>query len=267
MLIPKKIHQCHTRGEDALTQEEICAINITRKNNPNWEYHFYDLQKMREFINKNYGKRYMDAFNKINPSYGVAQADYFRYLLINKTGGVYLDTKSIITKPLEHIISPHDQFVLFVWEGNPRGIYNDYGIHSHIIGNRCEYQQWNIISIPNNRHLAQVIETVTKNIEEYSVKKHGVGRIGVLRTTGPIPFTNSIFTDNCIRIAGNNETNGILYRDDIKYPQRETKKHYSKMHEPIVKTKTYHRVFIKNYFLFKHTISRVKNKLTKLVSR
>ncbi|MCG1031050.1 MULTISPECIES: glycosyltransferase family 32 protein [unclassified Leclercia] len=263
MLIPKKIHQCHTKGERHLTEEEIRAITVTRKNNPAWEYYFYDLNKMKEFIYEHYEKRYMDAFNKINPVYGAAQADYFRYLLINKIGGVYLDTKSIITKPLEHIISPNDKFVVFSWEDNPRGLYNGYGIHNDITDNRCEYQQWNIVSAPNNIHLEQVIETVTRNIEDYSLIKHSVGRMGVLRTTGPIPFTNSILADDNVRMAGNNETNGILYRDDINFPQRVTKRHYSKLHEPIVKTKFHYRVIIKYSFFVADTFKRIKNKLVK----
>lgn len=267
MLIPKKIHQCHTKGEGVLTEEERHAISITRKNNPDWEYHFYDLEKMKAFIQQHYEQRYVNAFNKINPAYGVAQADYFRYLLINKVGGVYLDTKSVITKPLEHIIHSGDKFVLFSWEDNPRGLYDGYGIHKDIIDNRCEYQQWNIISTQNNRHLEQVIETVTKNIEGYSILKHSVGRVGVLRTTGPIPFTNSIFVDSNVRIAGNNETNGFLYRDDINYPQRVIKSHYSKMHEPIVKTKPHYRVIIKYCFFGAFTLNRMKNKILRIVLR
>jgi len=265
MLIPKKIHQCHTKGESALTEEEMHAINLTRKNNPDWQYYFYDLEKMQQFINEHYEKRYVEAFNKINPAYGVAQADYFRYLLINKVGGVYLDTKSVITKPLEQIINPDDKFIVFYWEGNPRGLYNDYGTHKEIGGDRREYQQWNIISTQNNRHLEQVIETVTQNIENYSILKHSVGRVGVIRTTGPIPFTNSIHADENVRIAGNNEVNGFLYRDDINYPQRVVKNHYSQMHEPILKTKSCYRIMIKYSFFGALTLNRLKNKVLKVI--
>ncbi len=38
------------------------------------------------------------------PRYGVVLADIFRYLVIYNEGGVYLDIKSTVNRPLDEII-------------------------------------------------------------------------------------------------------------------------------------------------------------------
>ena len=229
MKIPRVIHQVHTNGITALGEEEARAIHLLKSNNPDWDYRFYDYQEMLLFVKSNYTDRYVRAFLMINPIYGAALADYFRYLLIKKVGGVYLDTKSFTAVPIESILHENDEFVVFSWQGNPRGLYANYGVHKDI--NRgFEYQQWNIISTAENKYISSVVEAITKQIECYSFIRSGVGWEGVLKTTGPIPYTNAIEIVNDgmgIRFAGNNEVNGIFYRNDAEFPTRIYKNHYS----------------------------------------
>ncbi|CAK9886349.1 MAG: hypothetical protein XXXJIFNMEKO3_02777 [Candidatus Erwinia impunctatus] len=138
--------------------------------------------------------------------------------MIYKVGGVYLDTKSISIKPLNEIVFSNDEFVVFVWQGNPRGMYAGHGKHE-LIDIGFEYQQWNIISKKENSFLWDVILLVTNNIENYSPFDVLFGRQAVFKTTGPIPYTNAISkskSTTAIRVAGNNESNGLLYRNDEK---------------------------------------------------
>lgn len=67
MKIPKIIHQIHTKGINALTHEEKQAIDLLKKNNPDWHYQFYNYQNMLDFIKQNYSSRYLNAFLSINP--------------------------------------------------------------------------------------------------------------------------------------------------------------------------------------------------------
>lgn len=90
-----------------------------------------------------------------------------------------------------------------------------------------EYQQWNIISEKESGALWDVILLVTENIENYIPTRDGVGSLGVLKTTGPIPYTNAISSSKSkFRFAGNNEVNGILYRDRGKDNKRKPFNHY-----------------------------------------
>lgn len=237
MKIQNNIIQCHTLGVAGLNDEERSAIEKLKIINPSWVYLFYDLEMMRGFINDNYPSRYLSAFDKINNDYGAAKSDYFRYLAIYKLGGVYMDNKAFVNKPLSDIIQHDDEMVVFSWRDNPRSLYLNYGIHKSI-RRGDEYQQWNIIANKENKHIASVIEAVTSNIENYSIFKHGTGYGGVLRTTGPIVYTNAIddvYDGSGIRFAGNNERNGVMYRDDASYPTRSLSRHYGTKNSPIIR--------------------------------
>ena len=234
--IKNNIIQCYTRDSSFLSDEERSAMKRLREMNPDWNFFFYDISTMRDFVKENYPKRYLNAFDQINPDYGAAVSDYFRYLVIYKLGGVYLDNKAFTTMPLSEIVKPEDEMVVFSWRGNPRSLYLTYGIHKEI-RRGDEFQQWNIISVEGSRYIAAVIEAVTLNIENYSVFKHGTGYGGILRTTGPIAYTNAIddiYDGSGIRFAGNNEANGIMYRDDISFPTRNLSFHYSHNNSPVI---------------------------------
>ena len=235
MKIPKKIHQLHTNGLHGLTEVDRKAISILKKNNPDWEYFFYDLKNMIDFIKENYSSRYLNAFLSINPIYGAAQADYFRYLLMYKLGGAYFDVKSYTIMSLNQLIDEDDELIVFEWQGGD-AVYASYGIHKQITRGR-EYQQWNIICSPNNIFLKEVIEQVTLNIENYSVKKFRFGKYGVLHTTGPVPYTNAIDSvkdQKGLRLLGSSCKNGLIFKDGKTH--QKSPSHYSNQTAKIVLT-------------------------------
>lgn len=243
MKIPKVIHQIHTKGYTGLNAQDIKAIEILKKNNKNWDYKFYDKKNMIDFIMKNYEKRYLNAFLKINDRYGAAQADYFRYLLMNKVGGAYFDVKSYTSIALDDLIRDDDELLVFEWQGSEH--YNDFGRHPEI-ERGYEYQQWNIISSPNNKYMRNVVEQVTQNIENYNFQDFGVGWKGVLKTTGPIAYTNSISRiddGKQIRKLGSSSVNGLIFRD-LNTIHNGNKDHYKNIFFPIVNN------YNMSYFLF-----------------
>lgn len=236
MKIQNNIIQCHSKGAAYLNDEERSAIEKLKNMNPEWNYIFYDFDMMRCFVKENYSSRYLNAFDKINNDYGAAISDYFRYLVIYKLGGVYVDNKAFTKVPLVNIIEPEDEMIIFSWRGNPRSLHLNHGLHKDI-RRGDEYQQWNIIATKGNKHISSVIEAVTSNIENYSVFKQRVGYGGILRTTGPIVYTNAIddvYDGSGIRFAGNNEVNGVIYRDDVSYPVRNLSLHYTTKNSPVI---------------------------------
>ncbi|MFZ7790771.1 hypothetical protein [Acinetobacter lwoffii] len=56
MKIPKiihqihQIHQIHTKGINFLSEEDRTARTVLLRNNPDWEYRFYDYNAMVDFI-------------------------------------------------------------------------------------------------------------------------------------------------------------------------------------------------------------------------
>ena len=69
--------------------------------------------------------------------------------------------------------------------------FEGWGLHPEC-GPYGEYQQWHIIAAPQHAFLRATISAVMWNIDNYSIEHHGVGKPGVLRTTGPIAYTKAI---------------------------------------------------------------------------
>src|ERR1700761_9643839 len=90
--IPRIIHQTF-RSRD-LNPEILASVSEMKAANPGWDYRFYDDSDVRDYIASNYGSDFVDYLEALNPRYGAARADLFRYLLMYRDGGVYLDIKS-----------------------------------------------------------------------------------------------------------------------------------------------------------------------------
>jgi len=189
--IPHIIHQTFmTKDLPAELRENV---DLIKRLNPNWTHVLYDDADIYAFISENYGSGILRYFERINPKYGVARADLFRYLLLYKKGGVYLDIKSTCTHPLDQLIRPEDKFILSQWRNKPGEEHAGFGLSrevAHVAGG--EYQQWHIVAASGHPFLLAVIEAVLNNIDQYRPWLHGTGAIGVLRLTGPLAYTLAI---------------------------------------------------------------------------
>lgn len=182
--VPKTIYQTLSSKGDI---PEVWQKNIQRLKdmNPGWKYTLFDDEDIEKFILNEYGQRTLQTYLKINPEYGPARSDFFRYLLLYKKGGVYLDIKSNFKVPLDKIITSK-AFPLYHWGKGKRH-------HKEELKNKHgEFIQFVIISPPKHAYLKRVIDNVQQNIHNYSVEKFGVGKNAVLKLTGPIVYTRSI---------------------------------------------------------------------------
>jgi mannosyltransferase OCH1-like enzyme len=162
-------------------------IQFMKDLNPSYKYELFDDSDIADFIVSEYGRSIYSYYERINPKYGAARADFFRYLLIYKCGGVYLDIKSSILKPLDDILRKDDQYLLAQWT-NPTWRHRELAA---IPGG--EFQNWHIIAVRGHPFLKRVIDSVMINIDNYRPWLHGVGKGAVNRTTGPIAYTLAIF--------------------------------------------------------------------------
>lgn len=227
--IPKKIFQL-IADKNKISPEFQKNINYIKNLNPDWEYHLYDDNEMVSYIKENYGEEMLRYYNKINPKYGAAKADLFRYLLMYLEGGVYLDIKSASTIPLSEIILPDDEYLLSYW---------DLPIQSKLTGNKMgEYQQWHIICRPRHPFLYEVIQQVIKNIDNYDADSIGVGKLAVLKVTGPIAYTKTIkpiIDKYNHRIVELNEFVGLKYNNiGVSHKGLFSNKHYSHITDPVI---------------------------------
>jgi inositol phosphorylceramide mannosyltransferase catalytic subunit len=235
MKITKIIHQTYADRSKVHSDFERNIAKL-KKMNPGWEYRFYDDGQIRDFIRSNYDRNTRSYFDRINPRYGPARADFFRYLLMYACGGVYLDLKSTLMKPLDLVLRESDSYLLSRWNDKMMGVYPDLGIP------QGEFQQWHIVCAPEHPYLKAVIGAVMRNLDTYDQGNHGVGKMGVLKTTGPIAYTRAlmpILQDHAHREVDIRKECGFEYnifknifnlRSYLKYSNG----HYSREMEPIV---------------------------------
>lgn len=233
--VPKLIHQTFpTRSLPPFIEENVLRL---RRQNPGWQYRLYDDEDIVSFIAEEYGEKILTYYNRIDARYGAARADLFRYLLLYRYGGVYLDIKSGAEKALDEVIKPDDVYILSTWNNTfiSRGMHPEL-LERHGLG---EFQQWHIIAAPGHPFLKTVIERVLSNIDCYLPPIHETGEMGVLRVTGPIAYTLAIIPLQRRfkhRIVCSESDLGLRYsvlvRDDSHTELFRT--HYKKLSDPII---------------------------------
>jgi mannosyltransferase OCH1-like enzyme len=156
-VIPLNIYQTwHTKN----LPEKM--MDVTRKiilNNPSFTYYLYDDNECRNFIKENFENSVLNAFDSLVP--GAYKADLWRYCILYKNGGIYLDIKYepvngfkfINMTEKEHWVLDHDK----------NGIYNALMV--------CK---------PNNKILLKAIYNIVENVKN---KFYG---ISALEPTGPL---------------------------------------------------------------------------------
>jgi hypothetical protein len=253
--IPRIIHQTY-RSQEALPQNICDSIATLRGRNPGWDYRFYDDDAMTDFIREEYGAGVLAYFNRIDPRYGAARADLFRYLLMYRVGGVYLDIKSTARRPLDDIILPDDRLILAQWSQNSR--FQDSGRHDWDFAGKIadgEFQQWHVICVKGHPYLYAAIQAVMRNIKCYIPRMHGSGRTAVLRLSGPIAYTLAILPllpQNRHRLVAGHEEIGLDYS---VYPENTDHKrlfqtHYAELTVPIARPTLFRSVLSGLYGAF-----------------
>lgn len=164
MAIPKYIFQTFkTKKLPIITRWHIWNI---KRRNPEYEYFLYDDKEIAEFFEAEFPPEYLRAYNQL--TIGAAKADFFRYAILYKKGGVYLDIDSGMTRPLRDLIQPDDVALL----SRER--------HVHF------YCQWALIFEKGHPFLKKALEMVLDNIQTHRFPHN------VHSTTGPAAFTISV---------------------------------------------------------------------------
>jgi len=141
-------------------------INTYIQLNPSYKYHLFLDEDMDNFVNTYFPGEIADSYNRLNII--VAKVDFWRYLILYKYGGVYLDMDSSIDAPLDNLINPHDEAIITA-EGNPN-----------------LYVQWGLIFKKEHPILKKVIDRIVNNITENRYPNN------IHKMTGPTVYTEGI---------------------------------------------------------------------------
>ncbi|MGE8536557.1 glycosyl transferase [Chryseobacterium sp. D764] len=164
MAVPKQIFQTFkTKKLPLITRYHIW--NMKRKN-PEYRYFFYDDQDIEKFITEEFPPEYIENYRKL--AIGASKADFFRYAVLYKKGGIYLDIDSGIIKPFKQLIQEDDEAVISVER------------HENL------YVQWALIFNKNHPFLKRTLELMIDNIKNHRFPHD------VHATTGPTVFSKAI---------------------------------------------------------------------------
>lgn len=149
--IPKIIWQTMKSNQVPAILKEYADTWIEK--NPEYEYRFFDDNDIIEFISSHF-PTYLEAYLKIK--YGASKADLWRYLIMYKYGGVYVDMDCRCINPLRQWIDPGARYVTQL------GINKDF----------C---QWLIISVAENPIFLKAAQKSLQNAENdiFQAEYHG----------------------------------------------------------------------------------------------
>jgi hypothetical protein len=160
--IPKIIFRTGRYNVEELPKEIVSLYRNEMANNPSYTLFYFDDKDCEEFIILEYGVITFDYYNQLIPS--AFRADFWRYLILYKYGGVYIDFTM-------HSLVSFDEIINNYKEVYVRDTCDMCGIYNAFIAVK-----------PNAKLIGEAIEKVKENIKN---KNKGVNAIDV---TGPTMF-------------------------------------------------------------------------------
>ena len=233
------------------------VINRFRQINPEYSHYLYTNKDCDDFIRKHYsGSDTEKAYFRINPAFGSARADFWRYCVLYHYGGVYLDIDSTCPIPLRKLIRPNDASVLShesnmirSWEEPLKALQIqtilDTPPHGSLVDIDRVLLQWLLIYTPNHPFLKYVIESTTQailNFQESDATSRPNSHLLTLALTGPLRYTHSIWMALCenpdyvniFRIDGSDFSGKAVFQFWGQSDKDYQKTHYSKIYSSFV---------------------------------
>lgn len=159
-VIPLNIFQVwHDKKKIPVSVKE--SIELIKKQNPEFKHHLFDEKECYNFIKKYFSKKILNAYEKVIPH--ALKADLWRYCVLYKHGGIYLDSKYYGVNNFKLILLTDKEYFCRDINISFNGIYNAI-----------------LICKPKNKILLKCINKCVKNIENELYYSQG------LCPTGPL---------------------------------------------------------------------------------
>ena len=164
-MIPKIIHQ--TWKTETIPERWKDAVDSCKKIHKGYRYILWTHQTMRKFVRKFYPDFYPTYRDY---TYDIQRCDAFRYLVLYKYGGIYLDLDLVCKKKLNDLL--HYDLVFIHSNSEKRYFRNSF-----------------YMTIPKHPFIKFCIDALPKHIyDSYYFGKHW----HIMNSTGPIFLTNRI---------------------------------------------------------------------------
>ena len=170
------------------------CVDRLKSQNPEFTHHLYDDNDCRNFIKTNFDSDVLESYDTLIP--GAYKADLWRYCVLYKYGGIYLDIKYkcengfklieltdkeyfVLDRPyMNNNISLSDELKLI---NNPNYYKNIYNSIDSVMWKNKEIGLYNAVMVckPNNPILLDCINEIVFNVNNKSYD------FGLLYPTGP----------------------------------------------------------------------------------
>lgn len=149
--IPRIIHQTWFEAITLDRYPQLARLQASWKYS-GWDFRFYTDETARQYIVDNYPYRFVEAFDAL--IHGAYKADFFRYVVLMREGGIYADVDVKLDGSLDAWISPSMTFFA------PRDIPCEYAGEAFCL--------WNgfIGAAPGNPIIVRAVERLVNLIQD-----------------------------------------------------------------------------------------------------
>lgn len=196
--IPKIIYRTSPFKFNEIPQVILDSYKKDLEKSPGYSMFYFDDFDCQCFIEENYGMEHLSLYNKLIPT--AFKADLFRYLLLYKHGGVWMDFSMSLNIPLSRIIENFKQ--VYVRD-------RIHLLHGNWFNKVALYQGF-LCTIKGTEVLKITIERCLKNIKEKNLTT------SCLSVTGTM-LLGMVFRELRADVKERSESTKIGYIDQDTY--------------------------------------------------
>jgi len=189
--IPKIVHQIYLQGYNNIPEPVKKVIHENKVNNPGYDFRIYDYVYINEYVKNYTTSDVYEAFKLLNHECYTCLSDFFRYIIVYNEGGIYMDIKAKIEKPLREWVHNTKKIQVGMWPWD-----NNYELDQHYTNTlkpkTDKRQISNSVFFYPPKH--PVLKNVITNmVNEVNIKhKNPNDKQDILNITGPHLYTRIV---------------------------------------------------------------------------
>ena len=154
LMIPRIIHQTYKTSD---VPDRVKGLMRTwAEKNPGWKIRFYNDAECYKFVEREFPE-YYDAYVSLPKD--VERSDFFRYLIVLHTGGVYADIDTECRQPMDSYLRSTDTLVVG-WENEFR---TDEMAYSRHFVRRRQVLNWVFAGAPGHPALREICDHIARS--------------------------------------------------------------------------------------------------------
>ena len=152
-MIPKNLFQTYYCDYKDLPSYVKNCTETWQQNNPDFNYIYMSETECHKWLLENYDAPYARAYDLLK--HKAMKGDLWRYSIVNKLGGIYMDIDSVCRRPISEVIDYESNFVTSL-ELEKNSMFTQWGFggqaNNPILTNLTSYIIENVVDWPNNQN-------------------------------------------------------------------------------------------------------------------